>query len=223
MSRRTLLLASVTLASACFGGGGGAQPEAAPAPAPEAAPAVRAPNATQPWSPADPPPRNVTPAAAPAPAAAPTARPPAAPTAAAPAPTGAAPVRDQAPAAEAAPARTPSLYTRLGGLSAVRSVVDTMLARVAADARINAFFRGVNMDSLRLNLIEQICDLTGGPCTYRGRPMAQAHRGLNLTNEHFDALVEDLVASLNAHGVPEREKTELVTALGRLRGEIVGK
>jgi len=102
-------------------------------------------------------------------------------------------------------------------------VVDTMLARVAADARINAFFRGVNMDSLRLNLVEQICDAAGGPCTYRGRPMPEAHRGLGLTNDNFDALMEDLVGSLNAHGVPEREKTELVTLLGRMRGDIVGK
>ena len=125
--------------------------------------------------------------------------------------------------APAAPVRTPGLYTRLGGLSAIRAVVDTMLGRVAADDRINSFFRGVNMDTLRLHLVEQICEETGGPCTYRGRPMADAHRGMALTNAHFDALVENLGQSLYVHRVPPRERTELLTAMGRMRGDIVGK
>ena len=123
----------------------------------------------------------------------------------------------------AAPARTAGLYSRLGGLAAIRSVVDTMLARVAADERINAFFRGVNMDTLRMHLVEQVCEASGGPCTYRGRPMPVAHQGMNLTNAHFDALVEDLAASLDAHRVPARERGELLTMMGRMRWEIVGK
>jgi hemoglobin len=53
--------------------------------------------------------------------------------------------------------------------------------------------------------------------------MPEAHRGLSLTDAHFDALVEDLVASLDAHRVPAREKGELLSALGGMRGEIVRK
>lgn len=131
------------------------------------------------------------------------------------------------PPPRAAAPRPPStglpLYSRLGGMGAVRSVVDTMVARIGADARINAFFRGVDMDTLRQRLAEQICQATGGPCTYRGRSMPEAHRGLNLTDAHFDALVEDLAYALDVHRVPAREKSELLGALGGMRGDIVGR
>lgn len=127
-----------------------------------------------------------------------------------------------AAAGPAAPA-APSLYTRLGGLDAIRAVVHDFVTRVAADARINAFFRGVDLANLERLLSEQICQATGGPCVYSGRSMRATHTGLGLTDAHFDALVEDLVAALDQFTVPAREKGELLGALGGMRGEIVGQ
>ncbi len=116
----------------------------------------------------------------------------------------------------------PSLFTRLGGLDAIRAVVDAFHARIMADGRINAFFRGVDDANLRRLLVEQICQATGGPCTYSGRSMRAAHTGMNLTDAHFNALVEDLVAALNQFNVPAREQQELLGALGGMRRDIVG-
>jgi hemoglobin len=135
----------------------------------------------------------------------------------------------QAPAAPVEPMRFgipaagPSLFTRLGGLDAIRAVVHDFVGRVAADERINAFFRGVDIPNLERLLVEQICQATGGPCRYTGRSMEEAHTGMNLTNAHFDALVEDLVATLNHFNVPQREQQELLGALGGMRGQIVGR
>ncbi|MEK6768230.1 MAG: group 1 truncated hemoglobin [Gemmatimonadota bacterium] len=126
------------------------------------------------------------------------------------------------PAAAASPAG-PSLYQRLGGVDAIRAVVDNFVARVGADARINAFFRGVDLDNLKRLLTEQICEATGGPCRYTGRSMRETHTGMNLTDAHFSALVGDLVGALNQFNVPEREKNELLTALGGMKGDIVGR
>jgi hemoglobin len=117
----------------------------------------------------------------------------------------------------------PSLYDRLGGLPAIRAVMGAFHERVMADSRINAFFRGVNWEDLGSKLVDQVCQATGGPCVYRGRSMRDAHRGMNLTNAHFDALVENLVGALNQFNVPERERNELVAALARMRGDIVGR
>lgn len=129
----------------------------------------------------------------------------------------------EAAAPAAAAASGPSLYERLGGRGAITAVVDTFVAYVAADTRINAFFRGVDIPNLKRLLVEQICQATGGPCTYTGRSMVAAHTGMNLTNAHFDALVEDLVRALDRFNVPAREKNELLTALGGMRREIVGR
>lgn len=118
-------------------------------------------------------------------------------------------------------APTRSLYDRLGGKSAITAVVDTFVARVAADARINKKFARSNIPRVKAMLVEQVCMQTGGPCTYSGRSMKEAHRNMRVTEGEFNALVEDLVAALNAFNVPKREQDELVAALGTMKADIV--
>jgi len=115
-----------------------------------------------------------------------------------------------------------SLYERLGGKDAISGVVDDFVANVAADVRINARFAKTDIARLKLMLVDQICEATGGPCTYTGKSMREAHKGMNITEAEFNALVEDLTRSLDKFNVPEREKMELLTALGGMKGDIVG-
>ena len=114
-----------------------------------------------------------------------------------------------------------SLYQRLGEKQAITAVVDEFVARVAADSRINGRFANTNIPRLKMNLVDQICAASGGPCTYRGRDMKTTHAGMRITNADFDALVGDLVAALNKFKVPEREKNELLSVLGPMRKDIV--
>src|SRR5438552_17833306 len=64
-----------------------------------------------------------------------------------------------------------SLYDRLGGQPAVTAVVDDFVGNVAADNRINGFFARTDIPRLKKNLVDQICQGTGGPCMYTGRDM----------------------------------------------------
>ena len=116
-----------------------------------------------------------------------------------------------------------SLYDRLGGKPAIQAVVDDFIGNVAADNRINSFFAKTNIPHLNMMLVNQICEATGGPCKYEGRSMKAAHTGMGLSDADFNALVDDLVKSLNKFKVPEREKKELLTALAAMKGDIVGK
>ena len=115
-----------------------------------------------------------------------------------------------------------SLYDRLGGQGAITAVVDDFVANVAADARINARFAKTDIPHLKQMLVDQICQATGGPCTYTGKSMPDAHRGMKITDADFTALVEDLTKSLDKFKVAEPEKNELLSALGGMKGEIVG-
>jgi hemoglobin len=116
-----------------------------------------------------------------------------------------------------------SLYDRLGGKTAITAVVDDFVGRVAADNRINGKFANANIPRLKSMLVDQICQASGGPCTYTGRDMKSAHAGMGVSSSEFDALVADLVATLNKFKVPEREKNELLGALGPMKGDIVEK
>ena len=114
-----------------------------------------------------------------------------------------------------------SLYDRLGGKDAITGVVEDMVANIAADARINAFFANADIPGLKGKLVDQICEATGGPCKYTGKTMKEAHAGMGVKEEHFNALVEDLVKALDKYKVPEKEKGELLAALGGMKGDIV--
>ena len=115
-----------------------------------------------------------------------------------------------------------SLYQRLGGQQAITAVVDDFVANVAADNRINHFFAHTNIPHLKQELVAQICQATGGPCTYTGRPMRVVHTGMHITDADFNALVGDLQRSLNKFNVPAQEQQELLGALGPLKPDIVG-
>ena len=116
-----------------------------------------------------------------------------------------------------------SLYDRLGGKPAITAVVDDFIGNVAADTRINGRFARANIPHLKMELVDQICQASGGPCTYTGRDMMSAHKGMNISDAEFNALVGDLVMSLDKFKVPEREKGELLGALGGLKPAIVGQ
>ena len=137
--------------------------------------------------------------------------------------------KEEAPAADSsAAAATRSLYDRLGGTTAIASVVDGFVGNVAADARINKFFAHVAGDTAAMRqfkqkLVDQICQGSGGPCTYTGKDMKTAHAGMGLTNADFDALVEDLVKALDTAGVPQADKDALLAVLGPMRADIVTK
>ncbi|PYN08042.1 MAG: group 1 truncated hemoglobin, partial [Candidatus Rokuibacteriota bacterium] len=75
-----------------------------------------------------------------------------------------------------------TLYTRLGGQPAITAVVDDFVANVAADSRINRRFANANVPRLKVLLVEQVCQATGGPCAYTGRDMRAAHAGMGITD-----------------------------------------
>jgi hemoglobin len=125
-------------------------------------------------------------------------------------------------------AKEQSLYDRLGGKPAITAVVDEFVARVAADKRINPFFGPAASDPDRLaafkgKLVDQICQASGGPCTYTGKDMKTAHMGMGISGADFDALVEDLVGALDKFKVGRHEKDQLLGALGPMKSDIVEK
>ena len=118
-------------------------------------------------------------------------------------------------------AQKASLYERLGGQGAVEAVVNDFAARVLADARINKKFAKTNAPRLVKNLTDFVCSATGGPCKYTGLSMKASHTNMGTTQGEFNALVEDLVATLDKFNVPAAEKNELLGALGPLAPQIV--
>lgn len=116
-----------------------------------------------------------------------------------------------------------SLYDRLGGKAALDAVVGDFATRVLADARINKKFARSDAPRLIKNLTDFMCNATGGGCAYTGLDMKKSHKNMGVTTGEFNALVEDLVATLDKFNVPAKEKGEVLAALGPLSKQIVEK
>jgi hemoglobin len=114
-----------------------------------------------------------------------------------------------------------SLFERLGGKSAITSVVEDFVARCAGDSRINAKFARTNIPRLKSMLIDQVSEASGGPARYTGRDMKTTHTDMGVTTGEFNALVEDLVATLKKFGVGKAEQDQLLGILGPLKSDIV--
>lgn len=122
----------------------------------------------------------------------------------------------------------PSLYDRLGGKPAIEAVVNEFLDRIGADTRIQnpkvkARLAAIHIPSLKVQLVTLLCEAAGGPCKYGGRDMKMAHAGLEITGAEFDAVVDDLVATLNTFKVGRREQQEILNLLGPMKKDIVEK
>lgn len=118
------------------------------------------------------------------------------------------------------------LYERLGGYDAISAVVSEFADRLYADQKLATSFGGWNTEKQarfkQLNVL-MVCSATGGPCTYIGRTMPATHKGMRITDTQFELVSAHLVATLDKFKVPKVEKEELLTIIGGLRGDIVGK
>ena len=105
-------------------------------------------------------------------------------------------------------------------MPAVSAVVDDFAGNVLADTRINKKFAKSNAP--RCWPTSKISSASPpAACKYTGLSMKESHKNMGTTAGEFNALVEDLVKTLNKFGVKEQEQKELLTALAGLKGDIV--
>ena len=123
-------------------------------------------------------------------------------------------------------AADPPLYQRLGGYDAIAAVTDDFLGRLAHDPSLGRFFVGHGTDSIhriQQDIVNFLCKATGGPCLYTARDLKTAHAGLGITGADWDKSLVHLKATLDKFKVPKRERSELLSALGDLKKDIVEK
>ena len=117
--------------------------------------------------------------------------------------------------------QTKSLYDRLGGADAINALTESWVARVGGDDRANGKFVRTDIDRLKNEVIDQLCEATGGPCAYTGRSMLETHAGMKVTAGEFDVVMQHLDAALDELNVPKTERDELIGLLRPMRDDIV--
>lgn len=114
-----------------------------------------------------------------------------------------------------------SVYKAFGGQKGLTALVEDFMSIVLSDARINHTFTEASIPRVKLMLVEQFCELTGGPCKYSGKDMRSSHATLNVTRAQFNALAEDLQIAMERANVPFREQNKLLAKLAPMQRDIV--
>jgi hemoglobin len=120
-----------------------------------------------------------------------------------------------------------SLYDRLGGLYNIATVVDDLIDRVMSDPRLNANPRvdeahhRVSAAGFKYYVTELVCQTSGGPQQYSGRSMGDSHRHLMITDQEWDAFMDDLQQAFDRFGVPGQEQEELKAIVEGTKESIV--
>jgi hemoglobin len=104
----------------------------------------------------------------------------------------------------------------------VEALVNDGVRHISADTRINARFAQTSPTHLNASLVDLVCERTGGPCVYKGRDMSAAHEGMEIRDDEFDALVDDLARAMDDRKIRGAERAELLALLARMRNAIVG-
>lgn len=135
------------------------------------------------------------------------------------------------PAPQARPAtpepRGPSLYDRLGGVNAMALLMDDVIERSYADPVFNANPRIVEAHhrypkaAYKFHATALACMVTGGPCTYTGRTVKDAHQRLQVTEAEWTRLIVIFRESMSGFKVPAREQDEVVAILEAAKGDVV--
>ena len=116
-----------------------------------------------------------------------------------------------------------SLYERIGGEEAVDAAVDVFYDKVLADSRINTFFEHLDMVAQARKQKAFLTMVFGGPNTYTGKDMRMAHAHLGVNDEHFDAVVENLAATLKELGVSDTDIQEVATTAESVRDDVLNR
>ena len=119
-----------------------------------------------------------------------------------------------------------TLFEQIGGESAVDAAVDLFYRRVLTDDRIKEFFNDIDMEKQAAKQKAFLTMAFGGPNNYTGKDMRDGHahlvaRGLN--DSHFDAVAEDLAATLTEMGVAQDLIDQVMEIAGGTRADVLGK
>ena len=117
--------------------------------------------------------------------------------------------------------KTASIFEQIGGEAAVNAAVDIFYRKVLSDDRISHFFDTIDMDAQHTKQKAFLTMAFGGPNSYTGKDMREAHKHMNLTEEHFNAVAEALVGTLEELSVPQPLIDEVVTVAVSVKSDVL--
>lgn len=114
-------------------------------------------------------------------------------------------------------------YKAFGEKAGLVKLVDDTMINLLADSRTKPFFEKADQVRIKEKLVEQFCVELAGPCTYTGQTMKRSHKGHEISQGHFYALVEALQKAMDKNNIPQRSQNKLLAKLAPMQKDIINK
>ena len=112
-------------------------------------------------------------------------------------------------------------YQRVGGGPAISAVVDRLYELLLDDERLVSHFAGTDLPRLKRHQALLISQVLGGPASYDGRDLREAHAGMDISRADFGLVVRYLVQALEEAGVDDEIIARLGTTLAATENDVV--
>lgn len=115
-----------------------------------------------------------------------------------------------------------TLYQRLGGADGIARLVDDVMAAHLTNPVVKTRFENIkDLDHAKKMARDFFCAGSGGPETYTGKDMLTAHKGMNVSEQEYLAVTDDIVGAMNKNGIAEDAKKDVIAILYSLKGNII--
>ena len=116
-----------------------------------------------------------------------------------------------------------TLFDKLGGQQGLEQIVDEFYKRILADSTLNHYFAHTDMEKQRHQQVAFFSDIFEGPKQYSGRTMETTHKGMNLQQQHFDAIAKHLSEAVAVRGVSQEDANAVLARVSSLKDAILNK
>ncbi len=113
-------------------------------------------------------------------------------------------------------------YKEFGEKEGITKVVDDLFVYLLQDERTKEAFSRLNLEKTKHGLSNFICVTLEGPCKYEGQSMRRAHKGQDITQAQFYAMVENMQKAMNQNNIPQRAQNKLLGKLAAMHKDIIG-
>ena len=117
---------------------------------------------------------------------------------------------------------TTALYQRLGGSDGIARLVDDVIAAHLDNPLVKTRFENIkDLEHAKRMAREFFGAGSGGPDPYTGKDMLAAHRGMNISEQEYLAVTDDIVGAMNKHRLDDATKNDVIAILYSLKDNII--
>ena len=118
-----------------------------------------------------------------------------------------------------------TLYERLGGYDAVYAFTEYLIAKLMARDDVGQIWQHMAEDRVKVeiqNFVDFVSAHGGGPAVYRGRDLISVHKGMGITERHWEELLEVLDEAYTHFQVADDLRVEVTKFLTSFKSQVVG-